>query len=60
MAPCNDEPDIIVGRDAEGNKYWGVDPIKDLNKELMRNFIRHNKWHRRLWRWVKGLWRRGR
>ena len=29
-------------------------------KNLMRQYIRYNKWHRRLWRWVTGLWRRGR
>ena len=82
MPPCNDKPDIIVGRDAEGNKYWGIehylcyDPAQPDGDPLMyvttfngRLYAFHQNstwasavlpWHRRLWRWVTGLWRRGR
>ena len=84
MPACNDKPDVIVGRDAEGHKYWGVETttvnarelwdcnFSDLEKVLKQAFDnaqesplkrfciwRKPPWHRRLWRWVTGLWRRG-
>ena len=30
--------------------FYGV-----VAKDIVRQFRRYNKWHRRLWRWVTGL-----
>jgi len=55
-----DDPDIIVGRDAEGHFYWGVGKSNYWEGLVMHFNKLHFAWHRRLWRWAMGLWRRGR